>query len=146
MKHRRSLSGGLLALLVALTGTSCTLQQRNLAVETPATRMSHAVAATHRGLCSWYSIRTNRGRTTASGVPLSDDELTAAHRTLPFGTMVRVTNLKNGRSQNVRITDRGPFIKGRIIDVSMRTAHDLDMVNAGVVPVTVEVLLPKGSE
>ena len=54
-----------------------------------------------------------------------------------------MTNLKNGRSQTVKITDRGPYIKGRIIDVSMRTARDLDMVNAGVVPVTVEVLVPE---
>lgn len=142
MKHRPSLPGGLLVvLLAALTSTSCSsLSPRNAAVETPASKMSHAVASTHRGLCSWYSIRTNYGRTTASGIPLSDHALTAAHRSLPFGTLVRVTNLENGRSQTVKITDRGPFIKGRIIDVSMRTAHDLDMVNAGVVPVTVEVL------
>ncbi|MCB1236137.1 MAG: septal ring lytic transglycosylase RlpA family protein [Verrucomicrobiae bacterium] len=92
------------------------------------------------GRASWYSVRTNGGRRTASGVPLSDSAPTAAHRSLPFGTPVRVTNLRNGRSAIVRITDRGPYIRGRIIDVSIGTARQLDFVGAGVVPVRVEVM------
>lgn len=92
------------------------------------------------GKASWYSIRTNGGTRTASGQRLSNNAATAAHRSLPMGTMVRVTNLRNGRSQVVKITDRGPFIKGRIIDVTIGIAERLDMVNAGVVPCKVERL------
>jgi len=67
-------------------------------------------------------------------------KLTAAHKTLPFGTMVRVTNLRNGRHVVVRITDRGPFVKGRIIDLSYKAAQKLDMVKDGVVPVGINIL------
>jgi rare lipoprotein A (peptidoglycan hydrolase) len=94
----------------------------------------------YQGKASWYSVRTNHGTRTASGERLSDREPTAAHRSLPFGTKVRVTNMKNGRSEVVRITDRGPYIAGRIIDVTIGTAERLGMVVAGVVPVKMEVL------
>jgi rare lipoprotein A len=67
-------------------------------------------------------------------------KLTAAHRTLPFETMVRVTNLNNGKSAVVRITDRGPFVENRIIDLSFAAAREIDSVGAGVVPVRVEIL------
>ena len=67
-------------------------------------------------------------------------KLTAAHRTLPFDTMVRVTNLNNGKSTTVRITDRGPFVDNRIIDVSLAAAREIDLVGPGVAPVRVEVL------
>ena len=67
-------------------------------------------------------------------------KLTAAHRTLPFETMVRVTNMSNGKSTVVRITDRGPFVDNRIIDLSLAAAREVDSVEAGVVPVRVEVL------
>ncbi len=67
-------------------------------------------------------------------------KLTAAHRTLPFETIVRVTSLSNDRSTTVRITDRGPFIENRIIDLSLAAAREIDMVAAGVTPVRVEVL------
>lgn len=93
-----------------------------------------------RGKASWYSIRTNGGTRTASGERLRNDAPTAAHRYLPMGTMVKVTNLHNGTSETVRITDRGPFIRGRIIDVTIGTAERLGMVTAGVVPVEVETL------
>ena len=69
-------------------------------------------------------------------------KLTAAHRTLPFETMVRVTNLNNGKSIVVRITDRGPFVDNRIIDLSLAAAREVDSVGPGVVPVRVEVLSP----
>jgi rare lipoprotein A len=69
-------------------------------------------------------------------------KLTAAHRTLPFDTKVRVTNLANGKSTIVRITDRGPFVEGRIIDLSMAAAQEIDAIGAGVVPVRIEVLSP----
>ncbi len=65
------------------------------------------------------------------------NKLTAAHKTLPFGTKVKVTNLNNGQSVKVRINDRGPFIQGRIIDLSKKAAKKIDMVNAGVAKVTI---------
>jgi rare lipoprotein A len=67
-------------------------------------------------------------------------KLTAAHRTLPFDTTVRVTNLNNGKSTTVRITDRGPFVENRIIDLSLAAAREIDLVGPGVAPVRVEVL------
>ncbi|MBE9216476.1 septal ring lytic transglycosylase RlpA family protein [Plectonema cf. radiosum LEGE 06105] len=70
----------------------------------------------------------------------SNTQLTAAHRTLPFGTKVKVTNENNGRSTIVTINDRGPFIRCRIIDVSRKAAKELNMIDSGVVPVTIKVL------
>lgn len=92
------------------------------------------------GKMSWYSVKTNGGTTTASGEKFSDSAQTAAHRTLPFGSKVKVTNLENGKTAVVKITDRGPFIKGRIIDVSIGVARDLDFVGRGVVPCQIVVL------
>lgn len=97
----------------------------------------------YHGKASWYSVATN-GRRTASGEPFSDSASTAAHRHLPFGTWVKVTNLRNGRSEHVRITDRGPFVRGRIIDVSRGVGERLGMIHAGVVPATVQVVQPLG--
>ncbi len=95
---------------------------------------------TYHGLASWYSIKTNHGRTTASGRLLSNDAYTAAHKTLPFGTRVRVTSLFNGKSEILRITDRGPYVKGRIIDVTIGSAKRLGFYSRGITKVKVEVL------
>ena len=103
----------------------------------------HSTGQIYHGKASWYSVRTNKGHKTASGERFTNRGMTAAHRTLRFGTYVRVTNLKNGKSEIVRITDRGPFIKGRIIDVGIGVAKKLEMVNAGVVPCQIEILHPK---
>jgi len=92
------------------------------------------------GKASWYSIKCNGGTETASGERLQDYAMTAAHKTLPLGSKVRVTNIQNGRSVIVRITDRGPYIKGRIIDVTKGVAAKLGFIDTGVVPVVVEVL------
>lgn len=100
----------------------------------------YTVKHVETGKASWYSIRTNRGTKTASGERLDERAATAAHKTLPMGTKVRVTNLANGNAEVVRINDRGPFIKGRIIDVTIGTAERLGFVRSGVVPVHVEVL------
>jgi rare lipoprotein A len=97
-----------------------------------------------RGLASFYGVDSN-GTCTASGVPLNDSVSTAAHRTLPFGTLVRVTNLSNGSHETVRITDRGPFVKERIIDLSRNAAEKLGMIKAGITSVKIEVL-SEGSE
>ena len=92
------------------------------------------------GKTSWYSVKTNGGTRTASGERLSDSEDTAAHRTLPFGTLVEVTNLVNERSAILRITDRGPYTHGRVLDVSIGAAKKLDFVGRGVTQCRVEVL------
>ena len=92
-----------------------------------------------RGLASWYGERYH-GRTTASGARFDMNAMTAAHRTLPFGTRVNVTNLENGRAAVVTINDRGPFIAGRIIDVSRRAAEHLGFRHQGLARVGVEAL------
>ena len=94
-------------------------------------------AQTQSGIASVYS--TKDGTKTASGKRLNDGHLTAAHRTLPFGTKVRVTNKRNGRSVVVTITDRGPFIRGRVIDLTMAGANAIGM-GFGLAPVTLDRL------
>jgi rare lipoprotein A len=98
------------------------------------------VKEVQHGNASWYSIKTNRGTRTASGERLSNYASTAAHKTLPMGTRVRVTNVANGKSEVLRITDRGPYTKGRIIDVTVGCAERLGFYSRGVAPVKVEVL------
>lgn len=92
-----------------------------------------------RGQASWYGAALH-GNPTASGEPFNMYEFTAAHKTLPFGTWVMVTRTDNKAWTIVRINDRGPFVAGRIIDLSWGAASDLGMVNAGVVPVQLEIL------
>jgi len=91
------------------------------------------------GVASYYGTDF-AGRRTASGERFDPQALTAAHRELPFGTRVRVTNLDNGRSVTVRINDRGPFSAGRIVDLSWAAARELDMLRSGVARVRVQVL------
>jgi rare lipoprotein A len=92
-----------------------------------------------RGVASWYGKKFH-GRTTSSGEVYDMYAPTAAHRILPFGTVVQVTNLTNGRKTVVTINDRGPFVKDRIIDLSQKAAHDLDMVEPGTASVEIEVV------
>lgn len=91
------------------------------------------------GRASFYGYRF-KGRPTASGETFDPMGLTAAHRTLPFGSRVRVTNTSNGRTVIVRINDRGPFMRGRILDVSRGAAERLGMIRSGIAHVKVEVL------
>lgn len=90
-----------------------------------------------RGKASYYADKFH-GRQTANGERFDMYDFTAAHRTLPFGTKVRVTNLKNNKSVVVRVNDRGPFSKGRIIDLSMAAAKKIDMVADGIADVKIE--------
>ncbi|WP_226163077.1 septal ring lytic transglycosylase RlpA family protein [Hymenobacter terricola] len=96
-------------------------------------------AYTQTGLGSYYADKFV-GRPTASGTTYRPGEMTAAHNTLPFGTLIRVTNTRNGRSVEVTVTDRGPHTKGYIVDVSRRAAAQLDIIGAGVVPVQLTVV------
>jgi rare lipoprotein A len=97
-------------------------------------------AASQCGKASWYKM----GHTTASGEKMNAGALAAAHRTLPFGTKVKVQNLGNGKSVVVRINDRGPFSGGRVIDVTQGAAQRLGMIRSGVARVKVTVVGGKG--
>jgi len=92
-----------------------------------------------RGIATWYGGK-HHGGPTASGERFNKHAMTAAHRTLKMGTRVKVTRKKNGRSVIVRINDRGPYGKGRIIDLSEAAARKLDMIDDGIAQVTIEVL------
>jgi rare lipoprotein A len=99
----------------------------------------HQLATAYTGQASWYGPGFY-GNRTASGEVLRKGTYTAAHRSLPFGTLVKVTNLNNGRSAVVRINDRGPFTGGRIIDLAHGAASDLGVTSSGVATVRLEVL------
>jgi rare lipoprotein A len=134
MSHTSQKSGPFrrAATIIAVTAVilgGCTI---GAGIESPAAASEYD----RTGKASWYGKRYH-GRTTASGVPYDMRAMTAAHRTLPFGTRVRVTNLTNHRSVVLTINDRGPYAGRRIIDVSRRAAEVLGMVQAGVVRVRV---------
>ncbi|MGD8536328.1 MAG: septal ring lytic transglycosylase RlpA family protein [Candidatus Aminicenantes bacterium] len=95
--------------------------------------------SSQRGMASWYG-EDFHGKQTSNKEIYDMHTMTAAHKTLPFGTHVRVTNLNNGKSVVVRINDRGPFVKGRIIDLSYAAAQRLGMAETGVAPVVIKVL------
>jgi rare lipoprotein A len=97
---------------------------------------SGEASAAQCGKASWYKM----GHTTANGERMNANALAAAHRTLPFGTQVRVDNLANGRSVVVRINDRGPYVGGRVIDVTRGAAEQLGMLHSGVARVRVTVV------
>lgn len=108
-------------------------------VEVPPPAPEPRPLETVTGVASYYSDRLHN-RITASGIPYDKNALVAAHRTYPFGTVLRVTNLANDRVVTVRVVDRGPFIKGRILDLSRRAAEELDFITAGLTEVLIEVL------
>ena len=91
------------------------------------------------GYASYYA-NSLEGRTTACGERYCKDKLTAAHKTLPFGTIVRVTRLSTGKQVIIVINDRGPYIKGRLIDLSFGAAKEIGMIKAGVTKVKIEVV------
>lgn len=96
-----------------------------------------AATRAEEGIASWYGA-AHHGRRTASGEIFDMNAMTAAHRTYPFGTRVRVTDLATGRTVVVRINDRGPFVRGRVIDLSRAAAARLGIVQAGTARVRVE--------
>ena len=98
-----------------------------------------------QGTASYYGGKFH-GRKTASGERFNQNALTAAHKTLPLGTKVRVTNLRNGETVDVKINDRGPYHKGRVIDLSKSAARELRMLGAGTAKVKVEVLAKKAAD
>ena len=117
---RIALAGSLLGLLLSACGTSKS-------------------TFTQSGQGSYYADKF-AGRPTASGAPYRPGKLTAAHNTLPFGTKIRVTNTRTGRSVKVVVNDRGPHVKGRIVDVSKKAARKIGLTQAGVAPVQLKVV------
>ncbi len=105
-------------------------------IHKPVKSRTQATSGARVGLASFY----DEGTRTASGEKFDPRELTAAHPTLPFGTRLRITNVTNGRSVIVRVNDRGPFIAGRVVDVSRSAAETLDMVGRGTARVKVDVV------
>ncbi len=141
MNMTRKINSVALAIAGVILLPSCaSVGKANSRKQADLTVPRYPVESVQHGKASWYSIRTNYGTTTASGQRLSNTAATAAHKTLPMGTKVRVINEDNGRSEIVTITDRGPYVKGRIIDVTIGAAERLGFVNRGVVKVRVEVL------
>jgi rare lipoprotein A len=123
-------------LLVAVLGTASGCAGARPASMDPGPLASSAYV--QEGWASYYGT-AHHGHRTASGVRFDEHQLTAAHRSLPFGTVVRVTNLDNGRQVTVTINDRGPFKKKRVIDVSSRAARELGFLRAGTARVRIEV-------
>jgi rare lipoprotein A len=122
-------------LLAALAMTFCAMPA--LAIIKP------APGVVQNGIASYYHDSLH-GNKTASGQIYDKNRISAAHKTLPLGTRVRITDVKTGRSLDVRINDRGPFVKGRIIDLSRRAAQELKIIDRGVARVELEILsLPR---
>lgn len=111
----------------------------NLSCATGRRAREGQVGFTERGLASWYGPGFH-GRATASGETYDMYDHTAAHKTLPLGTVVEVRNRDNGKRTRVRINDRGPFVRGRIIDLSYTAARDLEMLGPGTAPIELRVL------
>jgi len=127
------------ALPAALALAGCAHKHQVARATPPAPPIPAQIPTTETGLASWYG-HPYHGRPAANGEIYDMEKLTAAHRTLPFGTWVRVTNLANTKSVEVRITDRGPFVDGRIIDLSHAAAEAIAMVGPGVAQVRLDIL------
>lgn len=138
MKTRACIGVGLVALGLVLTGCAReSAPAKSPGVIEPGSSKPSA-SAYQRGIASYYADSL-AGRKTASGEPYDPKAMTAAHRKLPFGTVVEV-RAKNGRSVTVRINDRGPFGRGRVIDLSRRAAERLGMIRAGIVDVELRIV------
>ena len=118
--------------IALVSAGACSSRQPPRSPGTPPSRVDE-------GLASWYGLE-EAGRATASGEAMAPEKLTAAHKTLPFGSLVRVTDLDTGKHVEVIINDRGPFVGGRIIDLSFAAARDLGIVDKGVARVRIEVI------
>jgi rare lipoprotein A len=126
----------LLCVLLAALAVTSACGRRRTRVSTPRTPLR--VGQTEEGIASWYGPPYH-GRHAANGEIYDMNQLTAAHRTLPFDTRVRVTNLENSKRVEVRITDRGPFVKGRVIDLSRAAAYEIGMLLPGTARVRLEI-------
>jgi rare lipoprotein A len=130
------------ALLLAASLALMTGCAKKTSAHVPSPVKPARVGEIETGIASWYGVPYH-GRRSANGEIYDMEKFTAAHRTLPFDTWVEVTNLVNKKHIDVRITDRGPFVNGRIIDLSLAAARELDMVASGVVKVQIKVIPKK---
>jgi rare lipoprotein A len=137
----RAIAGlGLLLPLLLLSLVSCAHNKRSGKLP-PAILPVPQIGTSERGIASWYG-EPYHGRRAANGEVYDMNQFTAAHRTLPFGTWVRVRNETNGKTVDVRITDRGPFVDKRIIDLSRKAAQDIALIGPGIGPVEITVIRP----
>lgn len=125
--------------LGALLLAACAKKRHTVAAPVPPRAIPGEIRNGETGLASWYG-HPYHGRPAADGEIYDMEQLTAAHRTLPFGTRVRVVNLTNSKTVDVRITDRGPFVENRIIDLSHAAAAAIDLVGPGIAPVRLDIL------
>jgi rare lipoprotein A len=143
VRRARRLPPLLLALLLPLLASSCASRKTPAPVSRPVPGEEARKGWTEEGLASWYGGDDGfEGKPTASGEIYDSSRLTAAHRDLPLGTVVDVTCLNNGRKVRVRINDRGPFVKGRVIDLSREAARRIEIIGPGVAPVRLVVVAP----
>jgi rare lipoprotein A len=145
--HRITMRIALLVLSFTLILTSsCSRSKKSTRVPQSPTRTSTVnIGDTERGIASWYGDPYH-GRRAANGEVFDMNQMTAAHRTMPFGTWLEVTNENNGQQVNVRITDRGPFVNNRIIDLSRAAAQKISLIGPGTVPVKLLVIAPPRGE
>jgi rare lipoprotein A len=140
-RHRTAIEGVALVMRVRVTFLLLALGAAACSTPAPPEPAPEPVVEqprfTQTGIASWYG-RGHHGKTTAQGEPFDMNKLTAAHRTLPLDTTVRVTNLANHKTVKVRINDRGPYVAGRVIDLSARAAKELEIAD-GITRVRVEV-------
>lgn len=130
----------LLIILTAILFTSCSSAVRFTSANTTKYEDNNTeVVTVMYGKASYYGSEFE-GRNTSNGETFSNREYTAAHKSLPFGSLVKVTNLANNKSVIVRINDRGPYVAGRVIDLTRVAAEELDMVRAGIIDVKIELL------
>ncbi len=122
-------------LLVLLTTAACHKKTK------PRVTLAPRIGASEKGIASWYGYPYH-GRRSANGEIYDMEKLTAAHRTLPFDTWLEVRNVSNDKHVNVRITDRGPFVDGRVIDVSKAAAREVDLLGPGISQVRLTVIAP----
>jgi rare lipoprotein A len=137
--HRLSFFAG--ALLVSILGVA------GARAASPAQHLNPQIIVSHHhwyqlGVASWYG-KFFEGRTTASGEPFDPNQLTCAHRTLPLGSVLRVTNLRNNKSVIVTVNDRGPVPENRVIDLSRAAANALEFHDEGLAPVKIELIGPR---
>lgn len=126
------------AVALAVVATAACAHPRSGGAERRGEEPSRSAARRQIGMASYYA-RSFEGRTTASGVPYDGRAMTCAHPTFPFGTLLRVTDLESGKSVLVKVTDRGPFAPGRIVDLSWAAARELGMLTRGLARVAVEL-------
>ena len=132
----------LVAPSLLLTGCA---SKRTTTVKSPAAPQPARIGWKQQGIASWYGDPYH-GRRTANGETYDMEAFTAAHKTLPFETWVRVKNISNKKSTDVRITDRGPFVAGRILDLSRAAAREIDLLTPGTSRVKLEVIRPPKSD